>query len=78
MGPKLFSTQFGHLFKAAAEIRVIMNDRCLQCFGKLAPSPRVTMEQALGFHTRLKDWYDNLPGPLTPERIVSPGQFMLQ
>src|ERR1700753_541078 len=78
MSPTPFSTYFGHMFKATAELRIIMNEICLQCFGKSQPSTQLTSDQALDFHFQLKDWYDNLPGSFTPGRIVFPSQFMLQ
>lgn len=78
LSPRPVSTHFGHLFKACAHIRVIMNDICLQYFGKPASSFQVALDQALGFHSRLKDWQNALPGPLIPERIVYPSHFMLQ
>ncbi|KAK2608972.1 hypothetical protein QQS21_002452 [Conoideocrella luteorostrata] len=77
LSPRPVSTHFEHLFKACADIRIIMNDICLQCFRKPASSRKVTLEQALQFRTRLKNWQKDLPGPLTPERIVYPSHFIL-
>lgn len=75
---KPVSVHFGHVFKAMSDIRVIMNDICIRCFRKPKESRNITLHHVLEFHRRLKEWEENLPEPLAPERIVFPSQFILQ
>lgn len=74
----IFPAHHGHLFKAKAELWSITNDIALQAFKYSGSRQRLSIEQILGFYSRLTAWYNNLPEPLTPKRIVLPDQFKLQ
>lgn len=79
LDPKLYTTHFPYQFKAQSEVRVIMNDNWVQQFSKGDSSVSLDSgHQANDFYSRLKEWYDNLPGPLTPARITFPSQLLLQ
>jgi hypothetical protein len=78
MNQKLLPTYFGYLFKAKADFRVIMNDIALHYFGKSESTPKLNLQKVKGFHSRLRNWYDKLPEPLTARRIVLPSHLMLQ
>jgi hypothetical protein len=78
LSQKLFPSHFGRLFKAKAELRVILNEICFQHFGRTGPSPKFSQQHANNFHSRLRVWYRGLPKPLTPENIVLPSQLQLQ
>ncbi|GAB1321084.1 hypothetical protein MFIFM68171_11294 [Madurella fahalii] len=73
---KLYTTNFPYLFHAGLGIRRIMNDICVQRFGQ-SGSASATLAKANEFYHRLKNWYDNLPEPLKPERVTLPAQLML-
>lgn len=70
-----YSAHLGLQFKATSEMRVIMNEICVQRFaeGAVVPSERIDK-----FVLQLKLWYDGLPPHLSPKHIVLPSQLMLQ
>ena len=80
LDPKFYTTHFPYQFKAQSKARVIMNDNWVRQFSKGDSTSTTDSElhQANEFYSRLKDWHDNLPEPLTPARITFPSQLMLQ
>ncbi|KJK76000.1 hypothetical protein H634G_08757 [Metarhizium anisopliae BRIP 53293] len=70
----LSPSSFGPVFKARSEFRIIMNAYCQAAFSE---GSQVTVEKANGFLSRLRCWYDGLPAPLQPKRIVLPGHLQL-
>lgn len=71
----LSPSYFGYIFKARCHFRLIMNEFCHIAFTK---GSKMTREQAYGLHSRLRNWYDGLPGQLQPKTIVLPGQLQMQ
>ncbi|KXX81374.1 Nitrogen assimilation transcription factor nirA [Madurella mycetomatis] len=75
---KLFSTNFPHMFWAHVGILTIINDICVHRFGAFGSAmPALGVAKANEFYCRLRNWYDNLPGPLKPEKIALPAHLML-
>ena len=72
-----FSTHFGLLFKAKAEICVIMNEISACCFTD-SSNPTLSLIDLNSFNSRLDTWFDSLPNSLHPRNIILPGQIMLQ
>lgn len=52
-----------------------MNETCHIAFTK---GSKMTREQADRLHSRLRNWYDGMPGQLQPKTIVLPGQLQMQ
>lgn len=84
---KLHTTHFPYQFQAQCQVRVTMNDMWMERFGSSRQSspeggttmlPSTQLEQTTEFYARLKAWFDSLPDPLTPPRIVFPSQILLQ
>jgi hypothetical protein len=78
MNPTLIPTLFGVLFKATVDFRVILNDIGLRVFGSDVSEPKFSKEETMIFYSRLSEWYQSLPEPLTPKHIAFPQQFQLQ
>lgn len=83
---KLHTTHFPYQFQAQCQVRVTMNDMWMERFGSSRQSspeggttmlPSTQLEQTTEFYARLKAWFDSLPDPLTPPRIVFPSQILL-
>lgn len=81
LDPRLYTTNFPYQFKAQSEFRAFLNEgwlqRCGADFGG-GQDPAVALPAINSVYSRMKKWYDNLPGPLTPARIALPSQLMLQ
>lgn len=71
-------TSFGFTFKAVCELRVIMNAMCCAMFEKPGELTKLSLDATLNFYSKLRDWFDNLPDPLLPHKIVFPNQIKLQ
>ncbi|KAH7109611.1 putative C6 transcription factor [Dendryphion nanum] len=65
---------FGHVFKAKSEFRILMNEACQKAYSE---GSEMTLEKASELLSRLKLWFDDLPGPLKPESIVLPAHLQL-
>jgi len=72
-----FSTYFSLLFKAKAEMCVIMNEISMCCFTE-SGIPTLSLKDLTSFNSRLESWFNSLPNSLHPHNIVLPGQIMLQ
>ena len=70
-------TYHGLLFKAKADLWVIINEYSIAQHGCYREPQKLSVEQILGFYNRMTNWLHNLPGPLTPQRIVMPHQIKL-
>ena len=66
---------FGQVFRAKCQFRVIMNAFCHEAYSN---GLGVTLDKANELYTRLKHWFDGLPGSLLPKTIVLPSQLQLQ
>lgn len=71
----LTEMHFGHLFKAKCEFRIIMQRFCSTAFAK---GVEVELDHAYELYSQLKYWYNSLPAPLQPRRIVLPCHLQLQ
>jgi len=75
----LYSTQFGSVFKAKADFRVILNELGLRLFpGQKSPADRLSDEEIAGFYSRFEGWYQELPESLSPHKAVLPAHLKLQ
>lgn len=63
------------VFRARSLFRIIMNEFCDAAYSE---DSEVNIDLAYQLRERLEDWYNNLREPLTPKRIVLPGQLQLQ
>lgn len=73
----VYPTHFALQFKATVELRLIMHEICMQCFGDTMPSV-VSQHKMSTIYGQLCDWYQKLPLPLKAENIALPSQIMLQ
>ncbi|KAK1831522.1 nitrogen assimilation transcription factor nirA [Podospora conica] len=70
-----YAFRYGHIFKALAELMVILNDASKFLF---SDPPRPTITALAGICARFKQWYLDLPEPLLPRNIALPAQLRLQ
>jgi hypothetical protein len=81
---EVITTHGGLVFKASCDLRIIMNRISFAIFGQKRGVDGRMIGRALSaaeiqaFCKELQTWYDNLPGPLTAEKIVLPAQMRLQ
>ena len=75
MSQSLSPIYFGQVFKAKCRFRIIMSEFCSAAYSN---GVGVTLDKANSFYARLKTWYDDLPGPLSPKNIVLPAHLQLQ
>lgn len=73
----LVPSNFGQMYKAKSQFRVIMNEFCQTAYIKGQDS-KVTLELANELLYKLKSWFDALSGSLLPKTIALPGQLQLQ
>ena len=77
LNQSLIPTSFGHVFRAKCQFRIIMNEFCQAAYAE-GTGPAVTLDQANALHSKLRGWYDGLPGPLQAKVIALPGHLQLQ
>jgi hypothetical protein len=65
------------LFKAKADLWIIMNELSLVQMGESVVPRNLPIGQVLEFYKRLRGWFHKLPRPLSPGRIVMPHQVKL-
>ncbi|KAF5000287.1 hypothetical protein FGRMN_1919 [Fusarium graminum] len=65
----------GEVLRAKSQFRVITNEFCEAAYSK---NSKMDVDLAYDFYGKLEHWHDSLRGPLTPKRIVLPGQFHIQ
>ncbi|PVH92879.1 hypothetical protein DM02DRAFT_662521 [Periconia macrospinosa] len=70
----LSPTNYGHVFKALSDFRIILGELCYASFGTDSKIPE---EQAMAFVSRLLAWYKKLPIPLMPKNIVLPVHLLM-
>lgn len=67
----------GHVFKAIAELRVIVNDVARAAYSESGPVT-ILGAQYLELRERFMRWYESLPVVLGPSKIVWPVQCKMQ
>jgi hypothetical protein len=78
LNPIRFPVHHAQLFKAKADLRIIMNDVGLYYFRRDGGRRKPSKEIVERFHARLVAWFDSLPESLLPVAIVLPPQLLLQ
>lgn len=73
----LVPSNFGQMYKAKSQFRVIMNEFCQMAFINDQVS-MVTIDLANELLYKLRSWFNSLPGSLLPWTIALPGQLQLQ
>ncbi|PVH94826.1 hypothetical protein DM02DRAFT_721089 [Periconia macrospinosa] len=73
--PTLFSTQFGHLYKAKTELYMIALDIATIVRPDENTHVKLTVEQTLLHYAKLMSWNKHLPSELKPDKIVTPSQI---
>ena len=74
LNQRLYPAQFGKLFKSRAAFYMILNELRL----RLSVEEPLSDEDIAGFYSRFKDWFQNLPEPLSPRKVVLPDHLKLQ
>jgi hypothetical protein len=69
-------TYFGPSTKAKGEFYAILNDIAVDLFSN--PHTQLSLEKSLVYQNRLETWFDALPEPLQPNKIVLPSHLKLQ
>lgn len=77
LGPPRSPTYHGLVVKARADLLSICVEFASVAFRNPERREQLSVRQILGFYTRLTDWRDKLPEPLTPRKIVLPNQLKL-
>ncbi|KAL7972873.1 hypothetical protein HDV63DRAFT_392551 [Trichoderma sp. SZMC 28014] len=72
----LVPSNFGQMYKAKSQFRVIMNEFCQMAFIQGQES-MVTIDLANKFLYKLINWFNGLPKSLLPRTIALPGQLQL-
>lgn len=69
-----------HTFRAMCQLRVIMNQVAHEAFRDHHPQTVTGLprHRALEIQSRLREWYEGLPGPLQPKVAVFPSHLRLQ
>ena len=69
-----------HTFRAMCQLRVIMNQVARETFRDHHPQgvAGLPRQRALEIQSRLREWYEGLPGPLQPKMAVFPSHLRLQ
>jgi hypothetical protein len=69
-----------HTFRAMCQLRVIMNQVAHEAFRDHHPQgvAGLPRQRALEIQSRLREWYEGLPGPLQPKMAVFPSHLRLQ
>lgn len=73
----LIPSNFGQMYKAKSQFRVIMNEFCQAAYMKKTES-MMTLRIADELVHKLQDWFNGLPASLLPKTIALPGQLQLQ
>lgn len=71
----LSSSCASEVFRARSLFRIVMNEFCDAAYSK---DSEVDIDLAYQLRERLEGWYNSLREPLTPKRIVLPGQLQIQ
>ncbi|KAK4154424.1 nitrogen assimilation transcription factor nirA [Chaetomidium leptoderma] len=77
---KLHTTHFPYLFRAQSELRVILADNWMQRYRvdqKEDWTPTTTLQAASDCLVSMRQWYGNLPEPLTAGRITFPSHLIM-
>lgn len=72
----LIPSNFGQMYKAKSQFRVIMNEFCQTAYIENQES-QMTLDIADRLLYKLKDWFNGLPASLLPKAIALPGQLQL-
>jgi hypothetical protein len=78
LDPKLYTTSFPLQFKAQSTSRALLNEASLDKQHVGNGESGAALPSINRLYSRIKEWYDNLPEPLTAARISLPSQLMLQ
>jgi hypothetical protein len=78
LDPKLYTTSFPLQFKAQSDSRALLNEASLDKERVDNGDAGAALPAINRLYSRMKEWHDNLPEPLTPARISLPSQLMLQ
>jgi hypothetical protein len=70
-------TYHGLLFKAKADFWTILTEFSIVAFSNGRTPADLPVGQILEYYGRLKAWFDNLPEPLTAQKLVLPHQLKL-
>jgi hypothetical protein len=73
----LVPSNFGQMYRAKSQFRVIMNEFCQTAYIEGEES-KVTVDIANELLYKLQSWFNGLPGSLLPKTIALPGQLQLQ
>ena len=74
----LFPTHFAQMFYVKAQLWMIAHAIISQSFNDEDNHVKLSVDQVLSFHSKLVNWYNNLPEALQPKNIVMPFQLQLQ
>ncbi|KAK3369747.1 hypothetical protein B0T24DRAFT_533170 [Lasiosphaeria ovina] len=75
----LYPMNFGHFFKALSGFRAFIKEVGEQCFlDRQSVNRMPSLANIMKLYSRLETWYTSLPEPLSPRRMVFPGQMKLR
>jgi len=74
----VFPGHHGHTVKQIASLRAILGDIASQAFRNGKKVHCLTWDEAMQYKARLDQWFEDLPEPLTPKRIVFPWHLKIQ
>lgn len=76
--PDPWPIHHGHVFRAIARFRTIMNEAGNRSFGPGKSKGPMTLEEAMVFREKLVNWLQSLPSPLAPNNLALPTSLKLQ
>lgn len=73
-----FPAHHAHTVKGIASLRAILGDIACRAFRNGKKVHCLTWDEAMQYKARLDKWFEDLPEPLTPKRIVFPWHLKIQ
>ena len=72
-----YRLHFGHTLLAGLQLSIISNE-LVTVSRQGSQTGNLDLRQALHYHRRLEEWYNELPENLAPDEIVFPHQLKAQ
>ena len=74
----VFPAHHGHTVRSIATIRAILGDIASRAFRGGKKVHCLTWDEVMEFKAKLDKWFEELPDPLTPRKIVFPWHLKIQ
>ena len=78
LSPSLFPAYHAHTVKGIASLRTILGDIACRAFREGKRVHCLAWDEVMEYKVRLDKWFEGLPEPLTPQKIVFPWHLKIQ